>query len=115
MNDSSLVQAFINRSCAEKVSLLLRLAYELTIIARDTYDRESDGLTNPVRTRTINEVQHRVLSFLIALRENNLNRYPDDVFVGILVGIIVDHPEDIELQRQLHEVFSRIVSQVAAA
>ena len=111
MNDSSLVQAFISRSCAEKVSLLLRLAHALTIIARDTYDRESDGLTNPVRTRTINEVQHRVLSFLIALRENNINRYPDDV----LVGIIVDHPEDIELQRQLHEVFSRIMSQVAAA
>ena len=111
MNDSSLVQAFINRSCAEKVSLLLRLAHELTIIARDTYDSESDNLTNPVRTRTINEVQHRVLSFLIALRENNINRYPDDV----LVGIIVDHPEDIELQRQLQEVFSRIVSQVAAA
>jgi hypothetical protein len=111
MNDSSLVQAFINRSCAEKVSLLLRLAHELTVIARDTYDRESDGLTNPVRTRTINEVQHRVLSFLISLRENNINRYPDDV----LVGIIVDHPEDIELQRQLQEVLSRLVSQVAAA
>lgn len=111
MNDSSLVQAFVNCSCAEKVSLLLRLAHELTIIARDTYDRDSDGLTNPVRTRTINEVQHRVLSFLISLRENKIYRYPDDV----LVRIVVDHPEDIELQRQLQEVFSRIVSQVAAA
>src|SRR2546426_12385064 len=110
MNNTSLVQAFINCSCAEKVSLLLRLAHELTIIARDTYERESDGLTNPVRMRTINEVQHRVLSFLIALRENNLNRYPDDV----LVGIVVDHSEDVELQRQLQEVFGRLVSQIVA-
>ena len=111
MDNASLVQAFINCSCAEKVSLLLRLAHELTIIARDTYDRESEGLTNPVRMRQINEVQHRVLSFLIALGENNLNRYPDD----ILVGIIVDHPEDIELQHQLQWAFSRIMSQVTAA
>ena len=56
-------------------------------------------------------MQHRVLSFLIVLREQNIDRYPDDV----LVGIIVDYPEDIELQHHLQEVFSRIVSQVAAA
>jgi len=55
----------------------------------------------------MNELQHRVLSFLIALRKNDANRYPNDIFVRL----ILERPEDWEFQQQLQEVFDRLLAQ----
>jgi hypothetical protein len=82
----------------------------LTILARDTYAVGEDGLSHPSRLRTINEVQHRVTSFLIALRKEEAQRYPDD----LLVRIILEHPEDMELQRQLRQAFDHLMGKMAA-
>jgi hypothetical protein len=71
-----------------------------------TYEVGEEGLTNPSRLRLINEVQHRVISFLMALIKNEEKRYPDEV----LVRIILEHPEDLELQRQLQEAFDHLVN-----
>jgi hypothetical protein len=45
----------------------------------------------------------------MALRRNEEKRYPDEV----LVRIILEHPEDLELQRQLQEVFDHLMAQQA--
>jgi hypothetical protein len=105
------MDAFTSYSREEKTAFLLRLVHELTIIARDTYDPESGGVNNPLRLRLINEIQHRIISSAIALAKNDPRRYPDDV----LVGIILHHPEDIELQRQLKEAVERLLSQEVTA
>ncbi len=81
--------------------------HELTIIARDSYEVGGDSLTNPQRMRRINEIQHRVSDFLCALQRNNPHRYPDDH----LVRIILEHPEDGELERQLNGAFERLTNQ----
>lgn len=103
MSSLDLVETFTNCSNEEKVDFLLRFAHELTIIARDTYETGLDGLTSPSRLRSINEIQHRILGFVIALMQDNPNRYPD----AVLLGVILNHPEDTELQRQLQETFER--------
>ena len=36
-------------------------------------------------------------------------RYPDDV----LVRLLLEHPEDRDLQQQLQEAFSRLITQMA--
>jgi len=38
---------------------LVYLAHALTILARDTYEVGTEGVTNPSRLRHINELQHR--------------------------------------------------------
>ena len=43
----------------------------------------------------------------MALMENDANRYPNDIFVRL----ILERPEDLELQRQLEEVFDRLLAQ----
>jgi hypothetical protein len=51
----------------QKVRLLARLAFELTIAARDTYVPGSKDIAEPHQLRAFNEMQHRVTSCLSVL------------------------------------------------
>ena len=103
------METFRKYSPQEKNDFLVQFAHALTILARHTYAVAEDGLTNPSRLRIMNEIQHRVTGFLMALRKQDAKRYPDDV----LVRIILEHPEDIDLQRQLQETCDRLMEQMA--
>jgi hypothetical protein len=111
MNVQQAMTTFSSYSAQEKTDFLVRFAHALTILARDTYAVGQEGLTNPTRLRILNEVQHRVTSSLLAVMKNDTKRYPDDV----LIRIILEHPEDVELQRQIQEAFSQLMAQMAAA
>jgi hypothetical protein len=102
-------ETFCKYSPQEKIDFLVRFAHALTILARDTYAVEEEGLTNPSRLRLMNEIQHRVTGALLALYKKDAKRYPDD----ILVKILLDHPEDLDLQRQLQETWRRLMGQMA--
>ena len=43
----------------------------------------------------------------MALMKDDANRYPNDIFVRL----ILERPEDLELQRQLQEVCDRLLAQ----
>ncbi|MBI3327277.1 MAG: hypothetical protein HYZ81_11325 [Nitrospinae bacterium] len=103
------IETFCKYSPQEKIDFLIQVAHALTILARDSYAVGEDGLTNPPRLRIINEIQHRLTGFLVALRKQDLKRYPEDV----LVRMILEHPEDLDLQRQLQETCSRVMGQIA--
>jgi hypothetical protein len=101
------IAVFSSYSVEEKKEFLAQLMYELTLVARDSYEVGQDGLTDPQRVRRVNEVQHRVGAYLLALMRDNPSRYPDDV----LVRIVLEHPRDETLARQLTEVFARLTAQ----
>ena|SRR5205085_6840342 len=101
------IAIFSAYSLREKEEFLAHLIYELTIVVRDSYEAGGDGLTNPQRVRSMNEVQHRLSAFLWALLRNDPKRYPDD----ILVKIILEHSDDSTLEQQLNEAFTRLTSQ----
>ncbi|MDT4896240.1 MAG: hypothetical protein QOH25_1317 [Acidobacteriota bacterium] len=107
MNADKAIAVFVSYSSKDKEEILAHLIHELTVIARDNYEVGHDGLTNPQRVRRINEVQHRISDFLCALLGNNPHRYPDDV----LLRIILEHPDDSDLERQLGEAFTRLANQ----
>jgi hypothetical protein len=94
-----------------KASFLAKLAFELTIVARDTYEVGGSGLTDPEKMRDMNEVQHRILGFLSALLRSDTKRYPDDV----LVQIVLEHPDDPGLHRQMSNAFSRVLALTGVA
>jgi hypothetical protein len=100
------IPVFLSYSLEEKEEFLAHLIHELTVIARDSYEVGRDGLTNPERVRRINEVQHTISSFLRALLLGNSNRYPDEV----LVRIILEHPDDSGLEKQLSKTFARLTT-----
>lgn len=111
MNIDRAIVTFCSFGSQEKAKFLLRLAHALTVLARDTYEVGKEGVTRPTRLGLIDELQLRITSFVLALLENDPKRYPDDV----LVKIILDHPEDQGLQRQVEEEFDRLVAQIEAA
>ena len=96
MENSHIVDDFRGLRPAAQIEALARLAHELTIVARDTYEVSSPDLRSPHRLRCLNEVQHRVTSHLLALLTGDPGRYPDEV----LVSIILDQ-DDPELRRQV--------------
>src|SRR5262245_50841317 len=109
MNVHEGIETFRKYTLQEKIDFLAYFAHTLTILARDTYAVGADGLTHPSRLRIMNEIQHRVTSVLIALRRDEAQRYPDDV----LVRMMLEHPEDVELQRQLQEAFDHLRGEMA--
>ena len=109
MIDDKPIDVFLSYSLKEKEEFIAHLIHEITLIARDSYEVGQDGLTNPQRVRRINEVQHRLSAFLCALLSDDPDRYPDDV----LAKIILEHPEDSVLERQLSESFARLTSRRA--
>jgi hypothetical protein len=98
------IEIFVSYSSEDKEEFLAHLMHELTVIARDSYEVGQDGLTNPQRVRRINEVQHRVSAYLYALLRGDSQRYTDDV----LVKIILEHPDDKELERELGKSFEQL-------
>lgn len=100
------IAVFSSYSLEEKEEFIAHLIHELTVVARDSYVVQGDGLTNPQRVRRINEVQHQLSGFLHALLLGSSMRYPDDT----LVRIILEHPDDSVLEKQLKWAFERLTT-----
>jgi hypothetical protein len=67
-----------------QVMPLAKLADWLSLMARDTYDREG-GVADSARLRAASEAQNRILAQLVRLLTADDRRYPSDVFANILV------------------------------
>jgi hypothetical protein len=85
----------------EKKEFLAQLMYELTIVARFSYEEDGEGLTNPQRVRRVNEVQHRLSAFLGKLLREDTRRYPDE----LIVRMVLEHPGDDDLGQQMASAF----------
>jgi len=105
MDTPHLVAEFRSLPPASQIDTLVRLAYELTILGRDTYEPSSLGLRHPNRLRSLNEVQHRITSHVLALLAGDSRRYPDEVLAAIIL-----EQDDPELCRQVATAFARSLS-----
>jgi hypothetical protein len=101
-----MVEDFRGLPPAAQIETLVRLAHELTIWGRDTYETSSPGLRHPNRLRSLNEIQHRITSHVRALLAADPRRYPDEVLASIIL-----EQDDPELRRQVITAFARSLSQ----
>src|SRR5437899_2972712 len=110
MDIPRLVDGFRSLPPAGQIEALVRLAHELTIVARDAYEPGSLELRHPQRLRSVNELQHRITSQVLALLGADSARYPDDVLTSIILEV-----DDPELRRQVAVAFARsLLPQTAA-
>jgi hypothetical protein len=89
MGPDNVIEAFANLQASDQIRFLVRLSWELTLVGRNFYVVGTDELTEPRALRTLNELQHQISQHVLKLLEEDEERYPDDVFVNI----ILDHRE----------------------
>jgi hypothetical protein len=106
MDTRRLVDEFRGLPSSSQIEVLVRFAHELTIVGRDAYEPSSLGLRHPQRLRSVNEVQHRVASHVLALLTADPGRYPDEVLAPLIL-----EQDDPELRRQVAAAFARSLSQ----
>jgi hypothetical protein len=102
------IRGFSRLSHSQKIKFLATLYFELTIVAREAYDLEGPALTHPRLLRSCNEIQHRIAGVMLALLNDDPNRYPDDVFVQVVLSDDPNLPEGFVLR-----AFTRSLARVA--
>jgi len=85
----------------EQVRLLIRLARELTVVARSYYTPGTDQLDDPVAVRMVNEIQHRVT----AHADNCLGGADHDAPVGY--GFVTECADHNGLRELVRAAFTR--------
>ena len=69
----------------KQILFLTSFGWELSILARDTYEPGTDRLLDPNRLRCINEIQHRVFGQMRNLQSNRSKRAADADVVTMLL------------------------------
>jgi hypothetical protein len=108
MNTLDPVHTFARFKREDKIRFLCRLAFELTIVARDTYIPQTEDLSRPAHLRAINELQHQILSYLSALTSGDRALYPDNA----LIAVILEAGKDVIQRSQVHDAFERALASV---
>ena len=97
MNDTEFLSRLGRLSDQDQASLLLALAFQLTIAGRGAYLLNSLEVKTPRTLRGINELEHKVLSQARHLLDQS-ERYPIDVFAKLLFEIAEQHGCRSELE-----------------
>ena len=97
MNQQQFVTTFADLSKQEKIRLLLRLAHEITVIARDAYFQ--GRVQNPAKLIKANEVQHRLIGMIIDLVDRHTVRTDKEIAQYLLAGFA-----DLSATKMLEEI-----------
>lgn len=84
MKVSETLIRFGRESISWQVKFLSRLGHWTTILARNTYEFDSDGVSDPRQLRCLNEIQHRIFGQQLKLLVDDKSRYPDDLFIKMI-------------------------------
>lgn len=79
-------QALAGMSSQTQAQFLAGLGHVYTVLARDSYEFQGPGVTNPRLLRDVNEVHHRLYAQLSALLMHGEGVFPPDVLASWLCG-----------------------------
>lgn len=105
-SDTSLLASLDN---GDKLRMLINLACNLTIVARDTYSEA--GVADAGGLRSLDEIQHRVLGKLRSLATDSEAGLPDDA----LAMMFFTRRDDVALSSLLAYAFERAARTVCRA
>ena len=89
MDANEFLSLYCSESELQQAKFLSRLAHQITIFARDTYEPNTDSLSNPTQLRCINEMMHRILGQQFKILLGDGERYPDDIFIKMIFDMAV--------------------------
>ena len=72
-------------SSRQKIEFLIRFSHALTIVGRECYDLDSNGVDHPKSLRYINEMQHRIMGAAMGIRSKKSEDTPRDWIVELML------------------------------
>jgi len=91
-------------SNGERLALLARLAHELTICARDTYEAGTDGVLEPEVLRAYNELLHRV-TVAVVQHQSGADGFSVETIIEMARSFGEKHSRIREIDCVLHRAF----------
>jgi hypothetical protein len=108
MTKSQLLQAYTVLDSTAKARFLAVLSNQLTVFMREQYDESLDCAVRTKRLMGANELQHHISSELRHHLDGDLDRYPDEVFLNILLEKAHYYVLSSELQQALVATTKRL-------
>ena len=105
MTPKEIEATFEKLSNDQKISLLLQYGHCLSILAREAYEFQGPGVTNPELLRGINEIFHRIFPRVATLINDNK---PNDS-VSSVIHWIVGNGDTPEIQKTSISAFKMAV------
>ena len=90
MNMTEVISQYSQKSESQQAKFLSRLAHQITIFARDTYELDGNLLLDPARLRGINEIMHRIIGQQFKLLSGDTSRYPDDFLIKTIFDMATE-------------------------
>lgn len=112
MNTKEVKEFFANLPDKEKAAFLSSLAFEFTILARETYQVGAEGLDDPALMRAVNEIQHRILGYASQLLGSENSRDHSLKFEPVLWQMIFD-ANNKELKKMSESAVSHVLTKFA--
>lgn len=86
MTQSEIQKILETLSSDKQAELLLSYGHQLTVMARDAYEFQGPGVTNPRLLRDVNEIYHRLFPQIEELVQKGKAVFPDDVMASWIAG-----------------------------
>jgi hypothetical protein len=81
----TLIADYSQRSPEQQIRVLCLLSFYLTLTGRSLYGSDTSVEDRAQGLKIINEIQHSIVSQVGPLLEDSPKRYPDDVFINIII------------------------------
>jgi hypothetical protein len=100
------IGAYLNAAEMDKVRMLIRLSYDLTITARDL--ASSADTKKTARLPGVFEIQHLALSQALGTLSGSVHRYPDEDMIPVLIKTA----SRFSLSNHVEESISKFLAQL---
>jgi hypothetical protein len=109
MNIDSEIRHFSDLSAVDQARFLTRFMYELTLEARNFYDRAGEQPIEANKLRFINEIQHRITRFIEQILIDDPARSSDEVMLKLLLASRTEKT----IEALVHNAYVRTIQAVA--
>ena len=101
----ALIADYSRRSPDQQIRVLCRLSLYLTFAGRALYGPDTTIEQRAQGLKMCNEIQHSIVNQVLPLLADSPKRYPDDVFINIILEKAEDQRENV--MRDLQEALRR--------
>ncbi len=91
---------------AQRLIFLSSLAYYVTLIGRETYIPQTDGVENPEKLRKLNELQHNIINHIRAHAFNSKYESQDKSFMDSFLDQIKEIETEEKAQKIIQDSFN---------